>query len=114
MENSNTVEEGKTMAIVSYIFFIGLIIAFIVNNDKKNSFTAYHIRQSLGIYLLWIATRLAFTLLSIVIYIPMLSWLIYISMLVLVVLGLVAAVQGEKKPVPLVGEKFQEWFKSIG
>lgn len=114
MENSNTVEEGKTMAIVSYIFFIGLLIAFIINNDKKNSFTTYHIRQSLGIYLLWFACRIAFSLLSIVIYIPILSWLIYISMIVLVVLGLVAAVQGEEKPVPLVGEKFQEWFKSIG
>ncbi len=114
MENTNTVEEGKTMATVSYITFIGLIIAFIINNDKKNTFTAYHIRQSLGIYLLWAAIRLVYFLLASFIYIPLLSWIIYLAMIALVVLGILAAVNGETKPVPIVGEKFQEWFKNIG
>ena len=114
MENSSTVEEGKTMAIVSYITFIGLIIAFIINNDKKNSFTAFHIRQSLGIYLLWAATRFAYSLIAGFVYIPLLSTILYICMIALVVLGLIAAANGETKPVPVVGEKIQEWFKNIG
>ena len=114
MENSNTVEDGKTMAIITYITFIGLIIAFIVNNDKKNSFTAYHIRQSLGIYLLWAAVRLAYSLIASFMFFPLLSWIIYIVMIALVIIGLIAAMQGETKPVPVIGEKFQEWFKSIG
>lgn len=29
------------------------------------------------------------------------------------IMGLVAASQGEKKPLPVVGELFQEWFKGI-
>ncbi|RDK85404.1 DUF4870 domain-containing protein [Marinirhabdus gelatinilytica] len=114
METQQTVEEGKTMAIIAYVTVIGLIIAFIINNDKKNSFTAYHIRQSLGIYILWFALSLAHTALSFIVHIPLLSWIIYICMIALVVIGLIAAMQGERKPVPIVGEKFQEWFKNIG
>ena len=47
MEN-HTVYEGKTMAIISYFWWIGLIIAFIMNNNKKNTFASFHIRQMIG------------------------------------------------------------------
>ena len=43
--NTGTVQEGKTIAIISYITIIGLIIAFIMNQSKKNSFASFHIRQ---------------------------------------------------------------------
>lgn len=55
IQRSSNVEEGKTIAIISYITYIGLIIAIVLNNDKKNSFAAFHIRQSLGIGLTSIA-----------------------------------------------------------
>ena len=104
------VEEGKTMAMVAYITIFGLIIAFIINNDKKNPFTAFHIRQSLGLGLLGVS-------LSIASYIPFLGWLISmlgsVLLIALWVMGLISAVNGEKKPVPVLGEKFQEWFKNI-
>jgi len=114
MENANTVEEGKTIAIISYITLIGLIIAFIMNNDKKNSFASYHIRQSIGIIGIYILLAIFFTVLSFIVYIPFLSTILYLGVFVLLILGLLSAVQGETKPVPLVGEKFQEWFKNIG
>lgn len=104
------VEEGKTMAIVAYITIFGLLIAFILNNEKKNPFTAYHIRQSLGLGITGIA-------LSIISYVPFVGWLISmlgsILLLVLWVLGLISALNGQEKPVPVLGEKFQEWFKNI-
>lgn len=114
METSNTVEEGKTIAIISYITFIGLIIAIVMNNDKKNDFARYHIRQSLGIIVLYLVVWILFYILTTLVYIPLLSTIIYVGLLVLWVLGVLAAAQGEEKPVPLVGEKFQEWFKNVG
>ena len=57
MENS-TVNEGKTIAIISYLTFIGTIVAFVMNNEKKNSFASFHIRQMVGILLLGIAINL--------------------------------------------------------
>ncbi|WP_432410321.1 DUF4870 domain-containing protein [Rasiella sp. SM2506] len=114
MENSNIVEEGKTIAIISYVTLIGLIIAIVMNNDKKNSFASYHIRQSIGILVLYFLVWVFFYIVSYIFYIPFLSTILYVGVLVLWILGILAAVQGETKPVPLVGEKFQEWFKNIG
>jgi len=33
-----------------------------------------------------------------------------IVMLILWIMGLIAAVNGEKKPMPIVGPMFQQWF----
>lgn len=107
---STLIEEGKTMAIIAYITIFGLIIAFIMNNEKKNPFTAYHIRQSLGIGLTGLA-------LSIASYVPFIGWLISllgtILIIVLWVIALISAINAQEKPVPILGEKYQEWFKNI-
>ncbi len=47
--NNQTVNEGKTIAIISYLTFIGTIIAFIMNQNKQNSFASFHIRQTVGL-----------------------------------------------------------------
>ena len=109
MENT-TVTEGKTMAIISYIWWIGLIIAFIMNNDKKNSFASFHIRQSLGLGLI--------SLLNYVVILRFLGGnlftIINILHLILVIIGIIGAAKGEEKKIPLFGDMFQDWFKGIG
>lgn len=108
MDNPN-VSEGKTIAIISYITLIGLIIAIVMNKEKKNNFAAFHIRQSLGIMILYLIVYLIFW----AIYVPFLPTILYLLILVLWILGFMAAIQGEIKPVPLIGDYFQQWFKSI-
>ena len=49
--------EGKNIAIIAYITIIGLIIAFVMNNEKKDHFASYHIKQSLGLGLTFISFR---------------------------------------------------------
>ena len=109
MENT-TVNEGKTAAIISYITIIGTIIAFIMNNSTKNTFASFHIRQMLGLSLLsiinsWGIGRLA--------GFGTISMIIGLGIFVLWVIGLIGAVKGEEKSVPLLGDQFQSWFKSI-
>ena len=109
MENS-TVNEGKTTAIIAYLWIIGWIIAFIMNNDKKNSFAGFHIRQALGLVIL-------LTIINILdwqIGLGMISWILDIGVFVLWILGFIGAIQGEEKKIPLLGDQFQEWFKGIG
>ena len=106
---SKTVEEGKTMAIISYITVIGLIVAFVMNNDKKNTYATYHIRQSLGLGLL----AIAFAVLDFIPYIGWIFGLGFILIFVLWILGLINAVNGEEKPLPIVGKLFEDWFKNI-
>ncbi len=105
----NTIEEGKTMAIISYITLIGIIVAFVMNNDKKNPFAAFHIRQNVGILMLAVVINLIARFVPV----PFIG-LLGLFPLVLWVIGLIGAIQGEEKKVPLLGEQFQEWFKTIG
>ncbi len=109
MENT-TVNEGKTIAIISYITFIGTIIAFIMNNDKKNSFAAFHIRQMIGLILLGIVINLIARIANL----GLISTVLGLVPLVFWVLGFIGVLQGEEKKVPLLGDMFQEWFKGIG
>ena len=49
-----------------------------------------------------------------IVYIPFLSTIVNLLIVVLWVLGFIGAIQGEKKKVPVLGDQFQEWFKGIG
>ncbi|CAM4233222.1 DUF4870 domain-containing protein [Gillisia limnaea] len=117
MENqqsqSNLIEktgEDKTIAVIAYLTFIGLIIAFVMNNDKKYEFASFHIKQSLGLLLISAG-------LFIIGMIPILGWIISflgsIFLLVLWIFGLINAINYQTKPVPVLGNYFIEWFKNI-
>lgn len=109
MDTEETISEGKVAAILAYITIIGLIIAFVMNTSKKNEFASFHIRQGLGLGL----TGFAFSLLFRFVDVPFLPSIISIGILVLVILGIIGAVQGERKLVPVLGPYFQDWFKNI-
>jgi len=108
--DNQTVNDGKTLAVISYITFIGTLIAFVLNQNKKNSFAAYHIRQAIGLVLLWFVV----SFLNRYINFAGLHWLLNAAVSVLFILGIISAAQGEEKPVPLIGEQFQEWFTNFG
>jgi uncharacterized membrane protein len=105
---TNGTDEGKKIAIISYITLIGTIIAYFMNNDKKNKFAAFHIRQMIGINLLYIVNYFVVTRIS-----GYASWIISILILILWVFGFAGAIQGQEKKAPVVGDMFQDWFKSI-
>lgn len=109
-QSFNTVEEGKVAAIVAYLSLIGLVIAFVMNNEKKNTFAAFHIRQSIGIQLTGVA-------LGMIAIIPFLGWIIagvgILLVFILWINGIVNAIGGKEKPVIILGDKYSEWFASI-
>ncbi len=111
IQNTNqTVQDGKNIAIIAYITLIGLIIAFVMNNDKKNPFANYHIRQSVGL----MCTALALSLVNII---PILGWVIAlvgsIALIAFWVMGLLNAVNGKEAPIPLLGDLYNKWFAGI-
>lgn len=109
MENT-TVSEGKTIAIISYITWIGTLIAFIMNNDKKNSFASFHIRQMIGLSIFSIANSLIIGK-----YVNFyIAGIINLLLFILWIIGFIGALQGEEKKIPLFGDMFQDWFKSVG
>jgi uncharacterized membrane protein len=102
-------EQGKAAAIVAYLTIIGTIIAYFMNNDSKNPFASFHIRQALGIHITFYLLAVLVTAFN--------SWMIsgafYIFIIVLLGYGLVSAIQGEQTEVPLVGKYYQKWFSTI-
>jgi len=103
-------EEAKRIAVIGYITIIGLIIAFVMNNEKKLGFASYHVRQSVGLCV----TGLALGVIGII---PILGWIINIVgifvLLFMWIMALVNAINGKEKPAPLLGKKYEEWFKGI-
>ena len=108
--NNKTPTSGtdpKVVGIVAYITLVGTLVALVLNNPKSD-FGSFHVRQALGNFLLLLASRFL---------IPVLGWIAGSAGLllgfVLWVLGIISAAQGEKKPVPLLGVQFQDWFKTL-
>jgi uncharacterized membrane protein len=106
-----TVAEDKTAAIVSYLTLLGFIAAVVIHSGKKTQIGAFHLRQTLGLFVTGIALAIASAILGMI---PFVGWLMtlgmYLAFFVFWVLGLVAAVNGQQKPIPVVGELYQKWF----
>ena len=94
-----SVADDKTVAILSYITIIGFIVAIVLNSNKKTRLGAFHLRQVLGLILT-----------SFLLIIPFLNILIAVCLFVFWIMGLIAAIQGQMKPVPLIGAMYQKWF----
>jgi uncharacterized membrane protein len=103
--------EDKTIAILSYLTLIGFIVAIVMHGTKKTRLGSFHLRQSLGLMLMAIAIMIVAMILMII---PILGWLmamcLWLGLLVLWVMGFIAAINGEQKPIPVVGPLFQKWF----
>ncbi len=104
-----TIEEGRVPAIISYITIIGTIIAFFLNNDKKNKFASFHIRQALGLWLTFFALGYVVGVFDNW-FITLAFWLFFG---VLFIYGFINAVAGNAQTVPMVGNFFQKIFASL-
>lgn len=108
--DDNTVNEGKTLALVAYLTLIGTLIAFFLNQEKRNAFTFFHIRQALGLGLLYIAIGYIISSLDSM----MVSVSFWIFFAVLFLYGILGAISGKTNKIPILGDYFQNLFKSLG
>ena len=96
--------DGKTKAIVAHLWWVGWIIALVLNmNEKKDELTSFYIRQLLGLFLLSI----------VLLFIPVVGWIANIAVFVFWIISLIGAINGEMKEIPWIGKYFQEWFKAL-
>jgi uncharacterized membrane protein len=103
--------EDKTTAIVSYLTLIGFIAAVVIHGSKKTTLGAFHLRQSMGLMITSVAVMIVGMVLG---RIPFIGWMVdlalWLGLIVLWFTGLIAAVNGERKPVAVLGGHFQRWF----
>ena len=96
--------DKKTTDIVAYLTWVGLVIAFVAG-DREGS--RFHMNQSLVI---WLVSTVAGILSKLLGWIPLLGWLIALLMGVVCLfcavcwfIGIINAIQGVEKEVPLLG-----------
>ncbi len=108
------IQAGKTFAILSYaLSFVGLPFFVIPLITRDNDFALYHAKQSLIIWLAGLALGVASGLLTLICIGPILGLIGMIALLAFNIIGLINAIKNQPKPVPLIGQWGEDWFKSI-
>jgi uncharacterized membrane protein len=116
-----TTDNGKTTGIISYLTIIGWLIAYFgFYQNNKSSLGGYQLRQTLLFYIVYVVLRWGLALILGPIWLATgifsLGYLLDLVNFVFIVLwliGLIGAINGEKKPIPLLGERAQSLFSNI-
>lgn len=120
-KNFTTTDNGKTAGIVSYFTIIGWLIAyFAMHKENKTELGSYQLRQTLlfAIVSTVLGWGLGILLTGIIIStgvaaFGIIATLVQIGLFILWIIGLIGAINGQKKPIPLIGEKAQTLFPGI-
>lgn len=109
-ESATVTQETKRVAVIACLTLIGLIVAVVMNNNKKAAFSTYHIKQSSGLVL----TGLALGMLGVI---PIVGWIVSfigsLGLLYLWIMGLMNALNNKQISIPWIGLKYEEWFEKL-
>ena len=104
--SDSEIANGKALAVLSY-FSILCIIPLIM---RDNDFSLYHAKQALVLLIASFA-------LGVVAFIPCLGWVMApiggLCLFVFVIIGIINAIQGQAKPLPLIGQFAMQWFAGM-
>ncbi|GEQ86482.1 hypothetical protein ULMS_19900 [Patiriisocius marinistellae] len=99
------VSAGKKKAIIAYITFIGMLIAFYMNRDIKNEFATMHIKNMFGLFLLLICSQVIASSVD-----QLFGDILWGIAFLLWIFSIITAIQNKKPSIPYFSEKFQQWF----
>ena len=119
--NFGTTDNGKTAGIISYFTIIGWLIAYFgFHQNNKTSLGSYQLRQTLLFHIAFMAIRWGLSIILGAIWLSTgvfslyyLIKLVDLVFFILWIIGFIGAVQGEKKEIPLLGDRAQTMFPSI-
>lgn len=123
MENKevNTTDEGKIAGVVSYLWLIGWLVAYFgMHKENKTELGSYQLRQTLLLSILSILVGWSFSIAASVLYeatgiysLKYITLLMQIVFFALWIIGFMGAINGQKKPMPFIGEWAQKLFPNI-
>jgi uncharacterized membrane protein len=107
--SSRDAENNKAMALIAYIGILCLI-PILTGDYKKSPFVKFHTNQGVVLFITWIAWWFLSFILGFIFrgwflgfIFSIVSFAVWVMFLVLVVLGIINAVNGRMKPLPLIG-----------
>lgn len=98
MDNQNTTKNTGWAVIAYIIFFLPLLIESV----KNDSFVKFHVKQGLVLFLFSLVIQIVGTI------IPIIGWVVIMPLgglatIVLFIIGIMNALNGEEKELPVVG-----------
>ena len=109
-DDTRDAQNNKTMGILAYI---GILVLVPIFAAKNSGFARFHANQGLVLLILEAATGILMAILMTIMtasfnltgitIIGLITWLLYIPIVIFAVLGIVAAAKGDKKPLPIIG-----------
>lgn len=114
-------DNGKIAGIVSYFSIIGWLIAyFALYPNNKTSLASCQLRQTLLFHIISMVLRFGLGVILTAVWfstgvfsVYSLMRGLYLVLFVLWIIGLIGAINGEKKEIPLIGDWAQNVFSSI-
>ena len=103
--NNTSTPDGKNLAIVAYITFIGMFIAYSINRDKKQAFVTAHIKNMCGLVFGLLIAQTTQEYIN-----SQLGDILWWAVFSLWVYSLIAVLQNKLPNIPYLSEKFQQWF----
>ncbi|HBR80792.1 MAG: hypothetical protein UX09_C0017G0009 [Candidatus Uhrbacteria bacterium GW2011_GWE2_45_35] len=97
-KNSKDIEENKLLAAIGYL---GILCLIPLLAKKDSAFCQFHGKQGLVIFIVWIVL----SFINILPFIGQIIWLLgSLVLAVLVVMGMIHALNGEEWEVPVLGQ----------
>ena len=104
--NGENVKKNTAMAVIAYILFF---VPLLTGDAKKDEFVKFHTKQGLVLFILAVLNNMIGWIVRFYLWYTI-SWIISLCTLVLLILGIINAVNGKKEPLPLIG-KYADVFK---
>lgn len=89
------IEKNKVNAILSYLGIL-ILVPLLSEDAKKSTYAQFHLNQGLVLLIAGVVGNLFF-------WIPLFGWAAAVAFFVIWIIGLIGAIQGEMKKIPLLG-----------
>lgn len=96
-------KDGKSVAIIAHLPYVGWIIALIMNSNHKTELGSFYLRQVLGFLIVGLVISV----------IPIINLIGGLILLIALIMSFVSALSGQMKPSFLFGKQFQDWFRGL-
>lgn len=96
---------GKSTALLAYIPFVGFMIAFFVNREDHLPFATWHTKNMFGLFIMFVVAMVVQAEID-----SLSGDIIWFITFVFWIFSFVMATKGKEKGIPVLSEKFQEWF----
>lgn len=96
---------GKSTALIAYAPFVGFLIAYFINRDENHEFATWHIKNMFGLSIFFVASLIVQSQIDVTT-----GDILWLSCCVVWLFCWAMALLNKKIGLPILSEKFQEWF----